>query len=193
MIAFFILFMTVICNKQLTYIFFLKIIHFIGIIEYQFSVTFDNVEVSMATTDEKGNLILKEQLITIRVEVEELPIYVKNKIVDMSCTLFDRTYRKKIEIFNRSSTVCKVEIKIPKIFSQFVDINPMMMYVQAKGSHIINIKITPTLLMLKKLIYYSSLKEDFINSAMFSLPIEMKVRAMISTRTADSTFFYLTK
>ena len=146
----------------------------------------------MATTDEKGNLILKEQLITIRVEVEELPIYVKNKIVDMSCTLFDRTYRKKIEIFNRSSTVCKVEIKIPKIFSKFVDINPMMMYVQANGSHIMNIKITPTLLMLKKLIYYSSLKDDFINSAMFSLPIEMKVSGVILTRTADFIFSYHT-
>ena len=178
-IASFILSITLISNKELLSIFLLKIIHFIGIIEYQYSITFDNVELSMATTDEKGNLILKEQLITVRVEVEELPIYVKNKIVDMSCTLFDRTYRKKIEIFNRSSTVCKVEIKIPKIFSKFVDINPMMMYVQANGSHIMNIKITPTLLMLKKLIYYSSLKDDFINSAMFSLPIEMKVSGMI--------------
>ena len=129
----------------------------------------------MKSTDDNGNLILKEQLITIRVEVEELPIYTKDKIIDMRCTLFDRTYRKKIEIFNRSSIACKVEVKISKMFLKFIDINPTTIYVQGEGSQTINIKMTPTLIMLKKLQYYSLLKKDFINSAVMSCPIELKV------------------
>ena len=130
----------------------------------------------MKSEDPEGNLIFKEQIITVRVEVEELPIYVKDKIIDLKCTLFNRTYRKKVEIFNRSKTACKVDIKVPQIFLKFIEVSPTMVFVQANGSQTINIKITPTLNMLKELYFFSILKEDFINTATMLLPIEIKVR-----------------
>ena len=130
----------------------------------------------MKTVDDKGKLITKEQLLTVRVEVEELPIYVKEKIIDFKCTLFDRTYRKKLEIFNRSRTACKVDIAIPLIFMKYIETSPAMVIIQGNDSQTINIKFIPTILMMKKLAFYSILKEDFMNCAVMSCPIEIKIR-----------------
>lgn len=106
---------------------------------------------STKTLDEDNKIITKEQLISLRVEVEELPIYVKEKVIDFRCTLFDRIYRKKIEIFNRSRTACKIDIRVPKMFLKFIDIFPSTVFIQGLDSQLINIKFTPSISMLKKI------------------------------------------
>lgn len=147
----------------------------IGIIEYQFAITFDNVQNNLRTKDEHNRIITREQLITIRVQVEDLPVHVKEKIVDLNCISYDRIFRKKIEIFNESNNVCKIMIKIANLFLNFVEISPSDFFIQAKGSQYVNIKITPTVLMLKKLSYFSVVNKDYFNCAFINLPIEIQV------------------
>ena len=149
---------------------------FLGILEFQYSVEFENVENSTKTLDEDNTIVTKEQLISFRVEVEELPIYVKEKIIDFRCTLFDRIYRKKIEIFNRSRTACKIDIRVPKIFLKYIDIFPSTVFIQGLDSQLINIKLTPSILMLKKLAYFSLITPGFLNCASMSFPIEIQVK-----------------
>lgn len=114
-------------------------------------------------------------MITIRVLVEELPIYVKEKDIDMKCIFYNKIYRKKIEIFNRSKSACKINIKIPYIFSKYIEISPLMVIIPGESSQSVNIKIMPVLNILKKIAYFSILNEEFLNCALFNLPIEIRV------------------
>jgi hypothetical protein len=163
---------------SLTIFFFVSctLLHFlIGILEFQFSVVFENVDNSSKSVDEKGKLIMREQLVTFRVEVEDIPIYVNENIIDFRCILYDRIYRKKIEIFNRSKTTCKIDFKIPKIFSKYIEISPENVFVQARDSQVVNIKMSPSVSMMEDLAYFSVLLEGFSNSASLSLPIDIQV------------------
>lgn len=144
-------------------------------IEVQYSVIFDNVENAPNTLDDKGKIITKEQLILLKVEVQQLPIYVIYDIIDFNCVFFNRIYRKKIEIFNRSNTTNKIEIIVPKIFSKFIEISPSTIFIQPKDSNIVNIKLIPTEEMLINLAYFSVLKEGFMNCATLHIPIEIQV------------------
>ena len=155
------------------------IFSFLGVIENQFSITFDNVENASNTLDDKGKIITKEQLILFKVDVQEPPIYIKNNIIDFNCVFFNRMYRKKIEIFNKSNTANKIEINVPKIFSKFVEISPSIIFIQAKDSQIINIKFFPNVEMLGNLSYFSSLQEGFSDCATLFLPIEIQVISFI--------------
>jgi hypothetical protein len=51
-----------------------------------------------------------------------------------------------------------------------------MVFIQGKSSQSVNIKMTPTLLMLKKVAYFSILKDEFLNCALMRFPIEIQVR-----------------
>ena len=118
---------------------------------------------------------MREQLVTFRVEVEDIPIYINENIIDFRCVLYDRIYRKKIEIFNRSKTTCKIDFKIPKIFSKYIEISPENVFVQARDSQVVNIKMSPSVSMMEDLAYFSVLLEGFSNSATLSLPIDIQV------------------
>ena len=144
-------------------------------IETQFSIIFDNVENASNTLDDKGKIITKEQLILFKVEVQDSLIYIKNNIIDFNCVFYNRIYRKKIEIFNRSNTTNKIEINVSKIFSKFIEISPSTIFIQPKDSNIINIKLIPTEEMLINLAYFSVLKEGFLNCATLFIPIEIQV------------------
>ena len=151
------------------------ILSFLGVIENQFSIIFDNVENASNTLDDKGKIITEEQLILFKVDVQDPPIYIKNNIIDFNCVFFNRMYRKKIEIFNKSNTANKIEINVPKTFAKFLEISPSTIFIQAKDSQIVNIKFIPTMEMLVDLSYFSSLQEGFLNCATLFLPIEIQV------------------
>jgi hypothetical protein len=168
------------------------LLHFlIGILEFQFSVVFENVDNSTKSVDEKGKLIMREQLVTFRVEVEDIPIYVNENIIDFRCILYDRIYRKKIEIFNRSKTTCKIDFKIPKIFSKYIEISPENVFVQARDSQVVNIKMSPSVSMMADLAYFSVLLEGFTNSASLSLPIDIQVSLLFLFSFSFSFFFFI--
>ena len=125
--------------------------------------------------DDKGKIITKEQLILFKVNVQDPSIYIKDNIIDFNCVFFNRMYRKKIEIFNKSNTANKIEMKMPKIFEKFVEISPSTIFIQAKDSQVINIKFIPTIEMLVNLSYFSCLQERFTDCAALFLPIEIQV------------------
>ena len=120
-------------------------------------------------------MITKEQLVLFKVDVQEPPIYIRNNTIDFNCVFFNRMYRKKIEIFNRSNTANKIEINVPKMFSKYVEISPATIFIQAKDSQIINVKLIPSADMLINLSYFSALLTGFANCASLCIPIEIQV------------------
>ena len=148
-----------------------------GIIECQMAIIFDNIEENNDKyIDKQGRLIYREQLVTLRANVEELPIYPIEEVIDFKCTLFQRIYRKKLELCNRSTTACKVTIKIAPLFEKYIEVNPNIVFVQGDSIQAINLKFSPNLSMLKTLAYFTLPYEEYENAALLQFPIEIQVR-----------------
>jgi hypothetical protein len=147
----------------------------LGILEREFVVKFHQVDESMKSVDEKGILVTKEQFIRVKVECEELPIYIEDNIIDLKCCLYNRIYRKKLLIHNRGKIAYRLTIKVPQKFSKFIEVGPSVFFVQSKSSQYINIKFTPTVEILEKLAYFTLPNETFPDAALVTLPIEIQV------------------
>lgn len=147
----------------------------LGPIEQKFRIIFENVAEVMQSVDDLGALVKKEQIVTVRTFGDEVPIYVAEEVMDLQCTLFDRTYRKKIVLKNRAKSAYRVIVKVAPHFAAFVEVNPTMFFVQAKSSQSMNIKFAPTLEMLSKVAHFTLPCEDFQSAALASLPIEIQV------------------
>lgn len=147
----------------------------VGPIEKKYSLIFAGVKNSDKTVDEHGELITKEQIVTIRVNAKKVPIYVAEEIVDMRCTLHGRIYRKRLELRNRSKTAYRVNINIPSPYNKYIEVNPDMCFVQGTSSQIINVKFTPNVDILRRCAHFSVLHEDFQDAARVSIPIEIQV------------------
>ena len=147
----------------------------VGLVEQQFRLKFAKVEDSAMSVDDIGELVKKEQVVTVSVSGEEVPIYVAEDTMDLKCTLYDRIYRSKVLLKNRAKQAYRVSIKVSHAFSKYVEVNPTMLFVQAKSSQSVNIKFTPTLDMLSKISYFTCPYESFRDAALTILPIEIQV------------------
>jgi Abnormal spindle-like microcephaly-assoc'd, ASPM-SPD-2-Hydin len=107
--------------------------------------------------------------------VDELPIYPVEETLDLNSVLYGRIYRKRLELCNRTRAACKVTIKVASLFSKYVEVNPSMVFVQAKAVQIVNLKFTPTPDITKRLSYFSVPFEDFANAAALRIPIEIEM------------------
>ena len=147
----------------------------LGVVEQLFSVIFHGVQDSHGTVDEKGELITREQQIAVKVMSEDVPVYLGNENVDVRTTLFDRIYRKRLEIRNRAKSAYRVNINVPAPFNKFIEVNPEMLFVQGSSSQFVNIKFLPTTELLTSCAHFTVPCETFIDAAKIAIPIQMEV------------------
>jgi hypothetical protein len=141
----------------------------------QFVSEFDGVLDTDGTADPEGRLITRQQIITLKVKGEEVPIYLDDVNVDMKCTLYGRIYRQRLEVKNRGAVSYRLNISVPSPVNKYVEINPQMLFVQARASQSINIKFTPTAEMLQDCSQFALLYEKFANAALIAVPIKLDV------------------
>ena len=147
----------------------------VGPIERQFRLKFKEVDDGALSVDDIGQLVKKEQFVTATVVGEEVPIYLAEETIDLKCTLFDRIFRRKVVLKNRAKQAYRVSIKVGAVFAKYVEVNPTMLFVQAKSSQSVNVKFTPSADMLSKISYFSCPYENFTDAALMLLPIEIQV------------------
>lgn len=147
----------------------------VGYIERQFVVKFHQVDENAKSVDEKGVFVTKEQYITVRVQAEELPIFVEEEEVDLKCTLHERIFRRKLIVKNRGKTAYRLQLKVMKMFQAFVEVQPSIFFVQAKSSQSINIRLTPKPEIVRKLAHFSLWQDPFPHAGLMMLPIEIQV------------------
>lgn len=147
----------------------------LGPVTQRVIVEFDGVKDADMTRNDQGGLVTRRQEFLVQVTGEELPIFLADDEVDMRCTLFGRTYRKRFELRNRAAVTYKVSINIKPPFDQFIEVNPAMCFIQGHGSQFINTKFTPKAGILQDLSYYCVNNEAFSGSAYCELPIEINV------------------
>lgn len=148
---------------------------FIGPVVKRFRVIFDDVSEEEQSRDTTGKLVSREQIIFVKCDAIDLPIFLTNEVVDFKCTVHDRIYRKKFELRNRSGNTCGVHIKIPPPYNTFIEVNPTMVYVQSGGSQYVNVKFTPTPNIIDKLRYYSTVMTEFVDAAYLAVPVRIDV------------------
>lgn len=146
-----------------------------GVIENQYLITFLDVDERQKSVDSKGNAVLKRNMVDVKCDAQELPIYLAESDVDFKCTLFNRIYRKKFDLYSRGGTTTTVNIKIPPPYSDFIEVSPTTSYVQSGGKQSINVKFTPNESILHKLPYYCRLYELLDSAAKIALPVEIQV------------------
>lgn len=147
----------------------------VGTAQQDFVVTFHQVDESMQTVDGNNKLIKKQVDVSVEVVSDDVPIYVAEEVLDLNCTMFDRIYRTRVELKSRAKAAYRIDLKVPTPMNQYIEVNPAMLFVQAGGSQIINVKFTPTLKMLSDLKHMTMAHEQFTNAVKFAIPIEIKV------------------
>ena len=146
---------------------------FLGEQEQVFSIVFQGVKDSMGTLNDLNELVTREQFVTVSVKGEEVPVYIIDNIVDMRTTLHNRIFRKRLELRNRAKSAYRVNITIPKPYNQFIEVNPPMLFVQSGGAQTVNIKFVPTPEICTKLAHFSVPYEEFVDTALMSIPIRI--------------------
>lgn len=147
----------------------------VGEADQEFEVIFHQVDESMKTVDGNNQLVKKHVSVDVKVASADVPIYVSEEVLEMKCCLLDRIYRTRVELKSRAKAAFRVDMKIAAPLNQYVEVNPAMLFVQAGGSQLINIKFTPTVDIMHDLKPLLMRYEGFNNAAKFALPIEMKV------------------
>jgi len=147
----------------------------VGTAQQDFEVTFHQVDESMQTVDGNNKLIKKEVDVAVDVISDDVPIYVAEEVLDLNCTMFGRIYRTRVELKSRAKAAYRIDLKVPAPMNQYIEVNPAMLFVQAGGSQLINIKFTPTVKMLTDLKHLTTAHELFMNAVKFAIPIEIKV------------------
>ena len=147
----------------------------VGPIEQIFNVVFSEVKDADKSVNDLGELVTRQQTLTVRVKGEKLAIFVDSDDVDMRTCFHDRIYRKRLEVRNRAKTAYRVNVKIPALFKGLVSVSPDMVFVQGRSSQFLNIKFSPTPELLAKIGHFCVLREGFLDAALVSLPIELQV------------------
>jgi hypothetical protein len=145
----------------------------------EFFVEFDGVLDSDGTVDAEGKLITRHQSVTLKVKGEQVPIYLEDVDVNMKCTLFGRIYRQRLEVKNRGGISYRLNISVPSPLNKYVEINPVMLFVQAKDSQSINIKFSPTADLIQDCAQFALLYEQFTSAALMAIPVKLDVRGLI--------------
>jgi hypothetical protein len=148
----------------------------LGNLSQRFQIQFLDVDEKLKSIDSQGKYVTQHNFIDVQCHCEELPIYLpQGDMIDFHCTLFQRIYRKRFEIANRSSNTYIVNIKIPPPFNEFLEVNPTTIYVQGKLSQTVNLKFEPKETILEQLKYYSVRHAGFQQAASFLIPLEIQV------------------
>lgn len=147
----------------------------VGPIEQTFTVSFAKVKDADASVDDLGEPVTREQRFTVRVVGDKVPIFLDDETMDLRTTLHGRIYRKRLELRNRAKTAYRVNVKVAPMFAAFVEVSPLMLFVQGRSSQFVNVKFAPTHDMLAKVGHFSVLREAFAHSALVCLPIELEV------------------
>lgn len=152
---------------------------YVGAITQMLLVTFEDADEKMKSVDTSGNYVRREQIVEVTCTAEDLPVYLAETDVSLKTTLHGRIYRKKFEIRNRSANTCAVSIKIPAQYSQFIEVNPTIVYVQSGMSQAVNLKFAPEPSILEKLKYFSVVHEQTRDAACLIVPVEIKVFSLL--------------
>jgi len=147
----------------------------VGPLEQTFSVLFSEVRDADKTLNDLGQLVTREQRVTVRAKGDKVPIFLDEETVDLRTCLFGRVYRKRLEVRNRAKTAYRVNVKVASMFRGLVEVSPDMAFVQGRSSQILNIKFAPTPELLARIGHFTVLRGEFLDAALVALPIELEV------------------
>jgi len=91
--------------------------------------------------------------------------------------LYDRIYRTRVMLRNRSAVSRKVSLKVSGPFQKYIEMYPSLMFLQAGESQALNLKFQPETDIRTSLAHYSVAHEEFLGAVMLALPIQIKVRS----------------
>lgn len=145
-----------------------------GDFEQQFKVKYLEVP-DDSYTDEEGQVITREQILTVRGTGVESPIYMEYSEVLFDCSYFNKIYRKGFEIHNRGNVSVRVDIRVENVISDLIEVSPSMFFVQSGGSQRANIKFTPNFHMLESIKSFLAPIPNAISGYLMILPIRIDV------------------
>jgi hypothetical protein len=146
----------------------------------KFQITFQDLDLRLKSIDPTGRYVTHTNEIFTSCYGQELPIYLPIETIDMKCTLYDRIYRKRFEISNRSSNTYVVNIKIPYPLNKYLEVNPTTVYVQPNLSQVVNLKFDPKESLVEDMNYFSLSYGDFQDAASLLIPFEIQVASLLS-------------
>lgn len=82
----------------------------------------------------------------------DVPIYVEKLTYNLHTLVYEKTYRDKIVLFNRSSNTMKLQLYFPKELKNYLEFNPTLGYIQGNDKFEIWMKFKPdrTILSISK-------------------------------------------
>eukprot|EP00742_Colponemidia_sp_Colp-10_P008825 GILJ01009584.1.p1 GENE.GILJ01009584.1~~GILJ01009584.1.p1 ORF type:complete len:1812 (-),score=327.15 GILJ01009584.1:58-4746(-) len=93
----------------------------------------------------------------------DVPIYVASELYDLNICVYNHVYREEICLINRGSTAMKIHVEMPKEAKEFLDLNPLLGYIQANSQFKIQVKFTPTKEMLQSCAKFADADTEMIN------------------------------
>ena len=73
----------------------------------------------------------------------DVPIYVEKLTYNLHILVYEKTYREKIVLFNRSPNTMKLQLYFPKELKTYLEFNPTLGYIQGKDKFEIWMKLKP--------------------------------------------------
>ena len=67
--------------------------------------------------------------IQIKGQCVEVPIYVEKLVYDLNICVYQKTYREKIMLFNRSNNPMKIQLYFPKELKPYLEFNPTLGFI----------------------------------------------------------------
>jgi len=73
----------------------------------------------------------------------DVPIYVEKLTYNLHILVYEKTYREKIVLFNRSPHTMKLQLYFPKELKNYIEFNPTLGYIQGREKFEIWMKFKP--------------------------------------------------
>ena len=81
--------------------------------------------------------------VVIKGECVNVPIYVERLTYNLNILVYEKTYREKIVLFNRSAHTMKLQLYFPKELKNYLEFNPTLGYIQGNDKFEIWMKFKP--------------------------------------------------
>lgn len=81
--------------------------------------------------------------IIIKGECVDVPIHVERLTYNLNILVYEKTYREKIVLYNRSSNTMKLQLYFPKELKNYLEFNPTLGYIQGNDKFEIWMKFKP--------------------------------------------------
>jgi hypothetical protein len=81
--------------------------------------------------------------IIIKGQCVDVPIYVERLTYNLNTLVYEKTYREKIVLYNRSPQTMKLQLYYPKELKSYIEFNPTLGYIQGRDKFEIWMKFKP--------------------------------------------------